>query len=52
MHQNIEQTAHLMGNSPDMIHRHYKALVTKEEAEKFWGLRPSPRDTSGSDSTI
>jgi len=41
MHQNIEQTAHLMGNSPDMIHRYYKALVMKDEAQKFWALRPT-----------
>jgi hypothetical protein len=24
-----------------MIHRHYKALVTKAEAERFFALRPA-----------
>lgn len=38
--QSTDKTAHQMGNSADVIHRHYKALVTKEEAEKFWSLRP------------
>ena len=26
--------------SASMLHRHYRALVTKREAERFWGLRP------------
>lgn len=31
----------LMGHeSGPMLHRHYKALKTKKEAERFWGLRP------------
>jgi len=27
-----------LGNSPAMIFRHYRELVRREEAEKFWGL--------------
>jgi len=40
MYQNIAQTADIMGNSTDIIHRHYKTLVGKAEAEKYWNLRP------------
>ena len=35
------RVAYQLGNSADMIHRHYKALVTKAEAEKFFTLRPT-----------
>lgn len=34
------RTAYEMGNSPDMVHRHYKALVSEAGAETYWGLRP------------
>jgi len=33
------RTAHEMGNSADMVHRHYKALVTETGASRYWGLR-------------
>ncbi len=35
------RTAYQLGNSADMIHRHYKALVTKAEAERFFALHPA-----------
>jgi hypothetical protein len=33
-------TASQAGNSPEMVHKHYRALVTKEDAAKFWNIRP------------
>ena len=41
MHSNEAKLQALMGHrSADMLHRHYRALKTKVEAEKFWGLVP------------
>lgn len=35
------KTAAQMGHrDPGVLHAHYKALVTKAEAERFWALRP------------
>jgi integrase len=34
------QTAAWAGNSPDMIHRHYKGLVDEADAKEFWNIRP------------
>jgi len=34
------ETAHQMGNSIEVVHKHYKGLVSKEIAEQFWNLRP------------
>jgi integrase len=47
MFQNIEKTANQMGNSAAVIHNHYKALVTKDAAEKFWSLRPENNGNVG-----
>ena len=43
-HGDATKTANQMGHqSTDVVHNHYKALVTKAEAEKFWALRPVSR---------
>ena len=43
-HGDATKTANQMGHkSTDVVHNHYKALVTKTEAEKFWALRPVSR---------
>jgi hypothetical protein len=35
-----------MGNSPAMVHRHYKQIVTKRDAARFWVLLPEERPAS------
>lgn len=37
-HKHEGKTAEWAGNSPDMIHRHYKGLVTDSEAAAFWKI--------------
>ena len=40
LHQNENSTAAQAGNSPAMIHTHYKGLATKAEAEKWFAVKP------------
>jgi len=40
LHQNENATSALAGNSPAMIHAHYKGLATKAEAEKWFNIMP------------
>lgn len=40
-HRDENQTAAEMGNSPAMVFRHYRAVVTPDIATKFWNLLPS-----------
>ena len=37
------ETASWAGNSPDIVHRHYRALVQASDAASFWKLQPDPR---------
>jgi integrase len=32
------KVAATLGNSPSILHAHYRELVTKDEAKKFWGI--------------
>lgn len=41
MHRDENQTAAEMGNSPAMVFRHYRAVVSPDDAAKFWNLLPS-----------
>lgn len=40
LHANENLTAQQAGNSPAMIHAHYKGLATKAEAEKWFAVKP------------
>ncbi|MBI3415172.1 MAG: hypothetical protein HY043_07605 [Verrucomicrobia bacterium] len=41
LHANENLTAQQAGNSPAMIHAHYKGLATKAEAEKWFAVKPA-----------
>lgn len=41
LHSNENLTAAEAGNSPQMIHDHYRALDTKAEAEKWFAVKPA-----------
>jgi integrase len=40
-HREENRTASEMGNSPAMVFRHYRAVVTPEAASAFWSILPS-----------
>lgn len=40
-HQDENATAAQAGNSPAMLHEHYKGLATKADAEKWFNVRPA-----------
>jgi integrase len=44
LHANENLTAQQAGNSPAMIHAHYKGLATKSEAEKWFTVMPAKAD--------
>ncbi len=41
-HKNVNLTAAEMGNSPAMVHNHYKAIVTPQAAQDFFEIVPEP----------
>jgi len=41
LHANENLTAQQAGNSPAMIHAHYKGLATKAEADKWFNVKPA-----------
>jgi integrase len=44
LHQNAAETSlHLGHASPAMLFEHYRELVTKEEALRYWSIRPANR---------
>jgi site-specific recombinase XerC len=40
LHEHEGKTARWAGNTPDVVHTHYKGLTTMEEAGAFWSLSP------------
>jgi integrase len=38
LHSNENLTASNMGNSPDILHEHYRALTTKSEGKKYFSI--------------
>jgi len=44
LHANENLTSQQAGNSPAMIHQHYKGLATKAEAEKWFAVMPPKPD--------
>ena len=41
LHKNENLTAAEMGNSPSIVFRHYRAVVTAQAAKEYWQLVPS-----------
>ena len=46
LHANENLTAKEAGNSPAMIHAHYKGLATRAEAEKWFSVKPAKADNA------
>jgi hypothetical protein len=40
-HQHEGRTAAWAGNSPDVIQRHYKGLVRRNDSKAFWAIAPT-----------
>jgi hypothetical protein len=33
-----------MGNSPQMVFAHYRELVKPKDAERYWNIKPAPKN--------
>ena len=44
LYQSADKTALELGNSPGILHRHYKSLVSSEDCRMFWDILPSIRN--------
>jgi integrase len=40
MYQNADKTAFEAGHSAQILFQHYRELISKEDAQKFWGIVP------------
>ena len=40
-HKNLDELRHIMGNSPNVIDRFYKGVISVKLAESFWILTPT-----------
>ncbi|HEU0039283.1 MAG TPA: hypothetical protein VFR76_08420 [Verrucomicrobiae bacterium] len=40
-HADEGKTAQQAGNSPSMVHKNYKGLLTKTEAKKWFNVKPA-----------
>jgi hypothetical protein len=40
-HKHEGEAATWAGNSPNIIHRHYKGLVKEADAAEFWSITPA-----------
>jgi hypothetical protein len=47
-HEDAARTSLALGhNSPALVFRHYRELVSRKDAQEFWNLLPPPREDSG-----
>jgi integrase len=44
--QDAASLAESLGHSVDVLKRHYRAIVTKEEAQRFWSITPETLSAS------
>lgn len=40
LHESADKVALLLGNSPKIIHQHYRGLARRDETDAFWNLTP------------